>query len=187
MEGLWLLVCVNVQSANKVEETARVAREKEEARRGRIERKRARLRSVWELCQARGIRLGKAHYGGGDSSQQAEALPSLDSVSECDARPLQRALPDGFSDKTLHDVLLGGQQETCRAVWPLLFLYPQYLRTDFVERAAEDDMLALLLAEMLPEEGPSPPWDASQEYSCSRVEVYFQVWLGCLSVLYPTG
>lgn len=38
-------------------------------------------------------------------------------------------------------------------------------------------MLALTLAEVLPEEdeGPPPPWDARGEYRCSNVEVYFQV------------
>ncbi len=41
----------------------------------------------------------------------------------------------------------------------------------------EADILALTLAEVLPEEdeGPPPPWDERGEYRCSNVEVYFQV------------
>lgn len=41
----------------------------------------------------------------------------------------------------------------------------------------ETEMLALTLAEVLPEadEGPPAPWDARGEYRCSNVEVYFQV------------
>lgn len=38
-------------------------------------------------------------------------------------------------------------------------------------------MLALTLAEVLPEEGDAPPapWDKRGEYRCSNLEVYFQV------------
>lgn len=41
----------------------------------------------------------------------------------------------------------------------------------------ETEMLALTLAEVLPEEdeGPPAPWDERGEYRCSNVEVYFQV------------
>lgn len=49
-------------------------------------------------------------------------------------------------------------------------------------------MLALTLAEVLPEadEGPPPPWDARGEYRCSNVEVYFQVCYVCPFGLWQT-
>jgi hypothetical protein len=88
------------------------------------------------------VRLGEAHYAGGQDRRQAEALP---------------------------------REEEGVGLWPLLLLYPQHQVNDFVERAAETEMLALLLAEVMPEEGPPAPWDRQEEYRCSNVEVYFQV------------
>lgn len=68
-----------------------------------------------------------------------------------------------------------GRQASGCVVWPVLLLYPQYGVTDLVEAMGEDDMLALHLADMFPEEGPPAPWDRNFEFKCSDLEVYFQV------------
>mmetsp|Transcript_53784 Transcript_53784/g.148594 ORF Transcript_53784/g.148594 Transcript_53784/m.148594 type:complete len:481 (-) Transcript_53784:236-1678(-) len=63
--------------------------------------------------------------------------------------------------------------------WPMLFLYPQYFQSDFVEAVSEDQMLLEYMAMVFPEgDQPTSPWDEHFEYKCSELEVYFQV--GCM-------
>ncbi|KAG7370282.1 hypothetical protein IV203_028028 [Nitzschia inconspicua] len=63
--------------------------------------------------------------------------------------------------------------------WPCLFLYPSHSQSDFVEKFAEEEMLAVRMAEMFPEveEGDETamPWDYNQEFQCSNLAVYFEV------------
>ncbi len=57
-----------------------------------------------------------------------------------------------------------------------MFLYPQHTQTDFIQSFDEDDMLAIHLAEMWPEEmaGQLVGWDPKGEYKCSDLEVYVE-------------
>ena len=52
--------------------------------------------------------------------------------------------------------------------FPAMFLYPGAGQSDFVDGMSGDEMVALRLAEMFPEEGNDIPWDYNNEYRCSR-------------------
>mmetsp|Transcript_2359 Transcript_2359/g.4003 ORF Transcript_2359/g.4003 Transcript_2359/m.4003 type:complete len:165 (+) Transcript_2359:3-497(+) len=55
-------------------------------------------------------------------------------------------------------------------------MYPEHRQTDFVPQMGEDEMLALRMSQMFPEEGEGDPpgWDTKGEYRCSNLEVYLQ-------------
>ena len=135
-------------------ETDRIA-----AREGRKAGRRKGLKEAWAICKERGVKVGEPCWneggqGGGEARRQVEALPRREE----------------------------GGREGGRAVWPLLLLYPEYLTSDFVEAVGEEEMLALTLAVVLPEdeeeeggrEGGAAPWDRRGDYKCSQVEIYFQ-------------
>jgi len=61
--------------------------------------------------------------------------------------------------------------------WPVLFLYPQYLQSDFIETFGEAQMLAEFLAMIFSEDSDEREravWDEEDEYRCSNMVVYFQ-------------
>lgn len=59
--------------------------------------------------------------------------------------------------------------------WPVLLLYPQHGQSDFIQAASEDDLIAVHMAQVFPEEGPPAPWDRSFEYRCSNLSVYVKL------------
>jgi len=109
------------------------------------------LKEAWAISREREIKLGEPYWNEGGRGGG-------------EARRQVEALPRWTE---------GG-----RALWPLLLLYPEYLASDFVEAVDEEEMLALTLAEVLPEdeegEGGAAPWDKRRDYRCSQVEMYFQ-------------
>lgn len=63
-----------------MEELRRKEQAREDAKRARVEERRARLREAWELCCRSGVRVGEAFYAGADNPKQVEALPFRDQV-----------------------------------------------------------------------------------------------------------
>jgi Cns1/TTC4 Wheel domain len=57
--------------------------------------------------------------------------------------------------------------------WSLLLLYPQYNKIDVVQSVLQSDMIAIYLADVLPEES-SPSWDKQNEYHVSSLCVYIR-------------
>jgi len=59
-------------------------------------------------------------------------------------------------------------------VWPVMFVYPEYGQTDFVQQFQEDITLGTMLTELFPEGEPSPPWDLEQKYVPSKMTVWVE-------------
>lgn len=55
--------------------------------------------------------------------------------------------------------------------WPVVFLYPEYEQSDFLQSCAEDTTLALNLGHVF--EHPAP-WDEDGKYKIGNLEVYFE-------------
>jgi hypothetical protein len=70
-----------------VDEVRRREQAKEEAARARREGKRAELRRGWDLCRARGVKVGEPFDARADNPRQAEALPVVDEVRAFSMQP----------------------------------------------------------------------------------------------------
>lgn len=58
-----------------------------------------------------------------------------------------------------------------RLIWPVLFLYPEYKITDFVQEFHEDVTFESMLEEMFSE---SPGWDEQGKYKPGKLSIYYQ-------------
>lgn len=56
--------------------------------------------------------------------------------------------------------------------WPVLFLYPEYSQSDFIERFCENSCFFHHICHMFGEE--SVPWDEERKYQPKNIEIYFQ-------------
>jgi tetratricopeptide (TPR) repeat protein len=160
---------------------ARVARQKRE--RIRAERV-AKIKQVWQHC------------GCGGSNQQGKEekkmiklgrVPLVASVSDEDdyddtvesAETRESRWHHHFPHTGILPTVDNTGQQQPQWTWPCLFLYPSHSQSDFVKQFAEDEMLAIRMAEMFPEveEGGETvmPWDYNQEFQCSKLAVYFEV------------
>jgi tetratricopeptide (TPR) repeat protein len=136
---------------------ARALRERKRAERV------ARVKEVWKYCKANKIRLGR--------------VPLVATVTDDDDEN-----DDDESRWHSHHPHTGRLPEVIQGewAWPCMFLYPSHHQSDFVEHLAEDEMLALRMAQMFPEleeEGDETvmPWDFNNEFVCSNLAVYFEV------------
>jgi len=59
--------------------------------------------------------------------------------------------------------------------WPVVFAYPEYFQTDFIQRMSEMHTFEDHLRMMFPPDGPAAPWDVRGEYVASALKVYLQV------------
>ncbi|GAB1601657.1 tetratricopeptide repeat protein 4-like [Argonauta hians] len=57
--------------------------------------------------------------------------------------------------------------------WPVLFMYPQYNQTDFIESFCENNCFADHIEEMFGN-GASTPWDEENLYIPANIEVYYE-------------
>jgi hypothetical protein len=62
----------------------------------------------------------------------------------------------------------GGEKKLC---WPVLFMYPQFGESDFVEAFEEDDSFAVQLHEIL--DADRPGWDVNNEYRLETAQIYY--------------
>ncbi|KAI5733989.1 hypothetical protein M8J77_001127 [Diaphorina citri] len=77
-------------------------------------------------------------------------------------------LEPNFPEITLRPV---HTDDNDRLVWPVLFLYPEYRITDFVQEFHEDVTFDSMLEEMFSE---SPGWDEDRKYVPGRLSIYYQ-------------
>ncbi|XP_053325215.1 tetratricopeptide repeat protein 4 [Spea bombifrons] len=62
--------------------------------------------------------------------------------------------------------------ESGRLHWPVLFLYPEHMQTDFISAFPEDSRFIDHLNAMFNED--YPPWDTDRKYFAPNLEVYFE-------------
>mmetsp|Transcript_11369 Transcript_11369/g.20936 ORF Transcript_11369/g.20936 Transcript_11369/m.20936 type:complete len:548 (-) Transcript_11369:97-1740(-) len=141
---------------------ARLHRQQRE--RARAERT-SRIKDVWRYCKEETIALGRVPL----------VATVKDDEDEIEARwhhhyPHTGQLPK----RQLQD---GG-----RWTWPVLFVYPSHHQSDFIEHFGEDEIIALRMAQMFPEQEGNDsgnetemPWDYNNEFRCSNLAVYFEV------------
>jgi len=55
--------------------------------------------------------------------------------------------------------------------WPVMFVYPEYGQTDFIQEFAEDVTLGTMLTEMFQER---PPWDEENKYKPERMTLWIE-------------
>ncbi|XP_039287295.1 DNA polymerase interacting tetratricopeptide repeat-containing, protein of 47 kDa-like [Nilaparvata lugens] len=61
--------------------------------------------------------------------------------------------------------------ENDRLVWPVIFLYPEYATTDFVQEFHEDSLFSEQLVEMFSD---PPEWDVERKYTPDKINVYYE-------------
>lgn len=61
--------------------------------------------------------------------------------------------------------------ESGRLVWPVIFMYPEYKLTDFIQAFHEDETFENMLSEVFSEH---PEWDTEKKYTPQNVRVYFE-------------
>ncbi|XP_076312992.1 DNA polymerase interacting tpr containing protein of 47kD [Tachypleus tridentatus] len=66
------------------------------------------------------------------------------------------------------------QDEHGALLWPVLFLYPEYSESDFIEAFHEDSRFADHLEVMFGSSDVHPPWDVEKKYLPSDIEIYFE-------------
>ena len=55
--------------------------------------------------------------------------------------------------------------------WPVMFVYPEYGQTDFIQAFAEDVTLGSMLTEMFQER---PPWDQEGKYKPEQMTLWIE-------------
>lgn len=161
-----------LQIQKKLGEKVRKARlHRQQRERARAERT-SRIKDVWRYCKEEDVALGRVSLvatvkddeddDGGNDGAEARWHHHYPHTGQ-----LPRRARDGGG--------AGGW------TWPVLFVYPSHRQSDFVEHFAEDEMIALRMAQMFPEaeDGSASetdvPWDYNNEFRCSNLSVYFEV------------
>lgn len=151
-----------IQLQKKLGEKVRKARlQRQQRERARAERT-SRIKEVWRYCKEEKIALGRV--------------------------PLVATVKDDEDEETRwhHHYPHSGQlpkrqlQNGGGWAWPVLFVYPSHHQSDFIEHFGEDEIIALRMAEMFPEQEDGGgetemPWDFKNEFRCSNLAVYFEV------------
>lgn len=141
--------------------------QKECVERQKIERVRAKriesLKKIWKHCKDMHIQLGR--------------IPLLSSVVDDDEY-------DENEYETRwhhHHPHTGRIPELIKTewAWPCMFVYPSVQQSDFIEQFYETEMLAIRMADVLPEleegEETEMTWDIENNYKCSLMAVYCEV------------
>jgi tetratricopeptide (TPR) repeat protein len=149
---------LQTQVAAKVSRARKLRQQRERARAQRV----SQVKQVWKHCKDENIQLGR--------------VPLVASVADDE---------DGTDEESKwhhHRPNSGNLPEASNGdwVWPCMFLYPSHKQSDFVKHFGESEMLALRMAQMFPEaedgDGQtSMPWDYNNEFTCSKLAVYFEV------------
>ena len=119
--------------------TSLKAAERDERRRA-LEAKRRKVEEglVLDLIKARGIRVASVKEGPSGALALADLEP-------CHPAAVQKRVH--VVDNSL--------------VWPVLFLYPEFGETDFIEEFGENDQFGSHLETMFGTDVERPPWDAN--------------------------
>lgn len=153
----------------KLGEKVRKARlHRQQRERARAERT-SRIKEVWRYCKDESIALGR--------------VPLVATVKDDEEE--EEGKSDAIESQWHHHYPHTGQLPKRRVqdgkwTWPVLFVYPSHHQSDFIEHFGEDEILALRMAQMFPEqendnEETEMPWDYNNEFRCSNLAAYFEV------------
>lgn len=59
-------------------------------------------------------------------------------------------------------------------VWPVLFIYPEFGETDFIEQFQEDQVFSDHVLAMFGPDVGAAPWDTEAKYVHDRIKIYFE-------------
>ncbi|CAB4069116.1 unnamed protein product [Lepeophtheirus salmonis] len=59
-------------------------------------------------------------------------------------------------------------------VWPVMFVYPEFQQSDFIQELSEDDYIFDHIYVVFNPEDEPPIWDTNQHYVASEVEAFFR-------------
>lgn len=148
------------------EEKVRKARlHRQQRERARAERT-SKIKEVWRYCKDENIALGR--------------LPLVASVK--DDEDEGDAVEHRWHHHYPHTGILPRRREDGGWAWPTLFVYPSHRQSDFIEQFGEDELFALRMGQMFPQDesfnGDADTdivWDFNNEFRCSNLAVYFEV------------
>lgn len=110
-----------------------------------------------QAIKSRGVTLGSVSES--DWSGESDAEDSADSAQ------LKGLKSHGFSNFTVH------LDDCNNLIWPVLFVYPEFKTTDFVEQFDETSSFLDHLSVMFEQKAD---WDLKHEYKVDFLEVYFE-------------
>ena len=156
----------------KLGEKVRKARlHRQQRERARAERT-SHIKYVWRYCREMDIALGRVSLVAAvkDDEDEEEGSDTMEARWN-HHYPHTGKLPK----RQLHD--------DSSLTWPVLFVYPSHHQCDFIEHFREDEIFALRMAEMFPEQEDDDynkdetemPWDHNNEFRCSNLAIYFEV------------
>lgn len=151
-----------IQLQTKLGEKVRKARLlRQQRERARAERT-SRIKNVWRYTKEEQISLGRV-------SLVAKVKDDEDEE-------------DRWHHHYPHTGQLPKRDDSGAWTWPVLFVYPSHHQSDFIEHFGEDEMIALRMAQMFPEQDEEGgdnetemTWDFNNEFRCSNLAVYFEV------------
>lgn len=145
---------------------ARLERQKRE--RARAERV-SKVKQVWKHCKEEKIQLGRVSLVSSVTDEEDENENAEEDNAWHHHHP-----HSGLIAHT--SIELEGEW-----AWPCMFMYPSHKQSDFIKDFAESEMLAMRMAQVFPELGEdedetSMPWDYNNEFQCSNLAIYFEVY-----------
>ncbi|XP_068238262.1 tetratricopeptide repeat protein 4-like [Palaemon carinicauda] len=125
-----------------------------DARKKAQEEKKVQLEEV-QLIQAiqnRGIKLGSKNLEGSSSIKLSDLEP---------CHPVAQGSCVHFG-------------ENGELLWPVMFIYPEYQETDFIQEFSENDCIADHLDVMFGPDASPAPWDSDHKYVSKNLRVFFE-------------
>ncbi|KAL7536976.1 hypothetical protein ACHAXR_007515 [Thalassiosira sp. AJA248-18] len=158
-----------LQLQKKLGEKVRKARlHRQQRERSRAERT-SRIKDVWRYCKEEKVSLGRVSL----------VATVKDDEDEEDGNDAMEAR---WHHHYPHTGQLPKRDGSGKWTWPVLFVYPSHRQSDFIEHFGEDEIIALRMAQMFPEQEEDDgdnktemPWDYNNEFRCSNLAVYFEV------------
>jgi tetratricopeptide (TPR) repeat protein len=153
-----------LRAVNKEGQRERKARQTKE--RERVQRA-GKIKAVYKWCKDKSIKLGR--------------VPLVSTVDEEDEDDDEYGEKENSAKRWNHIQPFFGKMPEITSLmeysWPTMFLYPSHNQSDFIPTFGGDEMIALRLAEMFPEEEDSQPvaWDYNHQFKCSNLALYFEV------------
>ena len=159
-----------LQLQTKLGDKVRKARQQRQQReRARAERT-SRIKDVWRYCKHEDIALGRVSLVATVKDDEDEE----EGNDTAEARWHHHYPHTGQLPKR--------QLQDGKWTWPVLFVYPSHQQSDFIEHFGEDEIIAMRMAQMFPEQEEDDgnaetemPWDYNNEMRCSNLAVYFDV------------
>jgi len=143
------------QAEKRFREAERNKRKEEAA----IKKAKAEEQKLISAIQSRGIQIKRTSA---PKQEETNSLVNMSDIEPCHPAALQKK------------VKLMTIENNNVLVWPVLFLYPEYGETDFIEEFTELNTINDHLELMFDQSEPAP-WDKDRKYSSSKnINVYFE-------------